>query len=52
MNHAQVFCIRRRKRDFWEEGVLLETSIVLVLLEGVEITETVTNASAIITSCS
>lgn len=51
MNHTQVFCIWRRKRGFWE-GVLLETCIVLVLLEGVEITQTVMNTSAIISSCS
>ena len=51
MNHAQVFCIRRRKRGFWE-GVLFETCIVLVLLEGVEITQTVMKTSAIIASCS
>lgn len=51
MNHAKVFCIRRRKRGFWE-GVLLETCIVLVLLRGVEITQTVMNTSAIIASCS
>lgn len=37
MNHAQVFCIQRREIGFWE-GVLLETHIILVLLEGVEIT--------------
>lgn len=51
MNHAQVFCIWRRERGFWE-GVLPETCIILVLLEGVEITQLVMNTSAIIASCS
>lgn len=50
MNEAQVFCIQRRKRGFWEE-VLLETYMVLVLREGVEISQTVMNTSAIIVSC-
>lgn len=50
MNDAQVFCIQRRKRGFWEE-VLLETYMVLVLREGVEISQTVMNTSAIIVSC-
>lgn len=48
MNDAQILCIQ--SRDFWKE-VLLETCIVLVLQEGVEISQTVMNTSAIIASC-
>jgi len=40
MSHSQFFFIWRRKKGFCEE-VLLETCIVLGLLEGVEITWTV-----------
>lgn len=50
MNAAQVFCMQSGKRDFWEE-VLLETCIVLVLQEGVEISQTVMNTLATIASC-
>lgn len=40
MSCSQVFCTWRRKKGFWE-GVLLETCVVLGLLEGVEIAWTV-----------